>query len=50
MGRKARIGLTRDFFDENGRFVMPGPGLKLLDEMSNVAYKMFPEFLREVTK
>lgn len=49
MGRKARIGLTRDFFDENGKFVMPGPGLNLLDEMPNVAYEMFPEFLREVT-
>ena len=48
MGRKARIGLTRDFFDESGKFVMPGPGLKLLDEMPNVEYQMFPEFLREV--
>jgi len=49
VGRKARIGLTRDFFDENGKFMMPGPGLKLLDEMPNVEYEMFPEFLREVT-
>ena len=49
MGRKARIGLTRDFFDESGKFMMPGPGLKLLDEMPNVEYQMFPEFLREVT-
>ncbi|MFQ5996398.1 MAG: NAD(P)-dependent oxidoreductase [Dehalococcoidales bacterium] len=47
-GRKARIGLTRDFFDENGKFMMPGPGLKLLDDMPNVEYQMFPEFLREV--
>ena len=49
MGRKARIGFTRDFFDESGKFMMPGPGLKLLDEMPNVEYQMFPEFLREVT-
>jgi D-3-phosphoglycerate dehydrogenase len=49
MGRKARIGLTRDFFDENGKFIMPGPGLKLLDEMPEVEYEIFSEFLREVT-
>jgi len=49
MGRKARVGLTRDFFDEYGKFMMPGPGLKLLDEMPDVEYEMFPEFLREVT-
>lgn len=49
MGRKARVGLTRDFFDEDGKFMMPGLGLKLLDEMPDVEYEMFPEFLREVT-
>ncbi len=49
MGRKARIGLTRDFFDESGKFVMPGAGLKLLDDLPNVDYQMFPEFKREVT-
>ena len=49
MGRKARVGLTRDFFDEDSKFIMPGPGLNLLDNMPNVEYEMFPEFLREVT-
>jgi phosphoglycerate dehydrogenase-like enzyme len=49
VGRKARVGLTRDFFDESGKFVMPGAGLKLLDDMPNVDYKMFSEFKREVT-
>jgi len=49
MGRKARVGLTRDFFDEKGKFIIPGSSLKLLDEVPNVAYEMFPEFLREVT-
>jgi len=49
MGRKARIGLTRDFFDESGKFIMPGPGLKLLDEMPGVEYEIFSEFRREVT-
>ncbi len=49
MGRKVRIGFTRDFFDEKGKFIAPGPGLKLLDEMPGVEYEMFPEFLKVVT-
>ena len=49
MGRKARIGITRDFFDKDGKLVMPGPILKLLDEMPNVEYETFPELLPEVT-
>lgn len=49
MGRKARIGLMRDYFDEKEKFWMPGPGLKLLDDMPNVEYQMFPEFKRETT-
>jgi len=39
----------RDYFDEKGKFWMPGPGLKLLDDMPNVEYQMFPEFKRETT-
>ena len=49
MGRKARIGLTRDFFDEEGKLWMPGPGLKLLDDMSDVEYEMISEFKKEIT-
>jgi phosphoglycerate dehydrogenase-like enzyme len=49
LARKARIGLTRDFFDESGKFVMPGAGLKLFDDMPGAEYQMFPEFKREVT-
>jgi len=49
LGRKARIGLTRDFFDEKGKLWIPGPGLKLLDDMSDVEYKMIPEFKKEIT-
>ena len=49
MRSKARIGLTRDYFDEEGKFWMPGPGLKLLDDIPDVEYQMFPEFKREVT-
>ena len=49
MGRKAKIGITRDSFDKDGKFIIPGPGLKSLDEMPNVEYEIFPEFLPEVT-
>jgi len=49
MGRKAKIGITRDFFDKDGKFIIPGPGLKSLDEMPNVEYKILREFLPEVT-
>ena len=49
MGRKAVIGITNDFLDKNGKWIMPGPGLKVLDEMPNVAYKIFSEYLLEVT-
>lgn len=49
MKRKARIGLMRDYFDEKKKFWVPGPGLKLLDDMPNVGYQMFPEFKKETT-
>ncbi len=49
MPSKARIGLMRDYFDEKGKFWIPGPGLKLLDDMTNAEYQMLPEFKRETT-
>jgi hypothetical protein len=49
IGRKARIGLTRDLFDKDWRPLTPGPGLKLLDEMPELEYEIFPEYLLEVT-
>jgi len=49
MSRKVRIGLTRDILDKDGKFIMPGPGLKLLDEMPGVEYEVFSEFLLEVS-
>jgi phosphoglycerate dehydrogenase-like enzyme len=41
MGRKANIGITADYF-KDGAFVIPGPGLVLLDEMANVEYSVLP--------
>ncbi len=49
MGRKVKIGLTSDCFDEAGKFIMPGPGLKILDEMPGVEYAKLPDLLPEVT-
>ena len=49
MTRKVRIGITRDMFDKEGVFFTPGPGLKLLDEMPNVEWKMFPSFQPVIT-
>ncbi|MBA7695995.1 hypothetical protein ES703_104637 [subsurface metagenome] len=49
MSRKARIGITRDLFDQDGKLIIPGPGLKLLDEMSAAEYEIFPELLPEIT-
>lgn len=48
MGGKVRIGLTRDILDKGERFIMPGPGLKLLDNMLGVEYKVFSKFIPEV--
>jgi phosphoglycerate dehydrogenase-like enzyme len=39
VGRKANIGITADYF-RDGAFVVPGPGLALLDELTNVEYSM----------
>jgi len=49
MRRKIRIGFTRDFLDKEGKFALPGPGLKLLQEMPNVTLEPFAESLPEVT-
>lgn len=49
MGRKVRIGITRDLLDKEGKFWIPGPGLKLLDEMPGMECEIFSENLPEVT-
>jgi len=48
MSRKARTGITADFFQKDGKPLIPN-GLKLLDEIPNVEYEIFLEFLPEVT-
>jgi phosphoglycerate dehydrogenase-like enzyme len=49
MSRKVKIGITRDMFDKEGKPITPGPGLKLLEAMPNVEYRIFKEYLVEAT-
>jgi phosphoglycerate dehydrogenase-like enzyme len=49
MGRNARIAFTRDYLDDKGNFLLPGAGLKLLEELPNTERHVFPEFVPEVT-
>ena len=49
MSWKARVGFTRDYLDKEGNFVIPGPGLKLLEEMPNTEHEIFPEIVPEAT-
>jgi len=49
MGRKARVAVTRDLFDERGRSVSPGPGPSILDKMPDAEWDKFQEYLTEVT-
>jgi len=47
--RKATIGITRDLFDEEGKLIIPGPGLKLIEDIPNVEYRIFEDIGPEVT-
>ena len=49
MGRKAKVAVTRDLFDAEGRSVSPGPGPSVLDKIPDVEWDKFQEYLTEVT-
>ena len=49
MGRKARVAVTRDLFDEKGKSVSPGLGPSVLDKMPDVEWDKFQEYRHEVT-
>lgn len=49
MARKITLGITRDIFDAEGNLDIPGPGLELLDEMPEIQYRRFDQFLPEVS-
>ena len=48
MSAKATLGITREFLDEDGNLTMPGPGLKLLDDLPGLEYRVFDEWIREI--
>ena len=49
MCRKARVAVTRDLFDAEGKSVSPGPGPSILDKMADVDWDKFQEYLTEVS-
>ncbi len=49
MSKKIRIGWTRDFFDKDGNYIMPGLGPKVFDDMPDIECQMLPEYLFEVS-
>jgi phosphoglycerate dehydrogenase-like enzyme len=42
MARKVRVGVTRDLFDKDEKCISPGPGPKVLDDMSEVEWAILP--------
>ena len=49
MGRKARVGFTRDYYDKDGNFILDCPGFRSLKEMPGIEREIFAEMLPEVT-
>lgn len=50
MSRKASIGITNDFLDNEGTMVGNRPNnISILDRMPDVEYRVFPKILPEVT-
>jgi len=49
MGRKARIGFTRDYYDQDGNFILDCPGYRSLEKMPDMEREVFAEMLPEVT-
>ncbi|MCY3664643.1 MAG: dehydrogenase [Gemmatimonadetes bacterium] len=48
MTTKITVGITRDFFDAEGNFDLPGPGLELFDDMPGVQYQILAERSAEI--
>jgi|TARA_B100000959_G_scaffold68122_1_gene72152 D-3-phosphoglycerate dehydrogenase len=44
-----KVGIARDLFDEEENLIIPGDGLKLLDQIPNIRYEMFAEYGPEIT-
>ena len=48
MTTKVTVGITRDFFDAEGNFNLPGPGLELFAEMPGIQYRILAEQRAEI--
>jgi len=49
LGRKVKVGITRNLFNDDGRLFFSGSGLRLIDDIPNVEWEMLPEFLPQIT-
>jgi len=43
------MGFTRDFFDKDGNYIMPGLGPKVFNDMPKIEWQMLPEYLAEIS-
>lgn len=48
MGRKARVGFTKDYYDKDGNFILDCPGFRTLENLAGIEREVFAEMLPEV--
>jgi len=48
MGRKARVGFTRDYYDKDGNFILDCPGFRSVEKIEGIEREVFAEMLPEV--
>ena len=48
MGRKARVGFTRDYYDKDGNFILDCPAYRSMEKMQGIESEVFAEMLPEV--
>ncbi|MBM4449025.1 MAG: dehydrogenase [Chloroflexi bacterium] len=48
MGRKARVGFTKDYYDKDGNFILDCPGFRSLQKVPGIEREVFAEMLPEV--
>jgi phosphoglycerate dehydrogenase-like enzyme len=49
MAGKVIVGITRDRFDKEGKFIFSDEGMKMLEGIPGVEIKRFPEYTPEIT-
>jgi len=49
MTGKVVVGITRDKFDKEGKFIFSDEGMKMLEGIPGVEVKIFPEYTPEIT-